>query len=85
MTRERWAWQWARSNALKWTPRMERCAVQSLARIKTGGLSVGADQAAGSISALSSLRKALARETRDRKLLAATAGNWTKVKKLLRG
>jgi len=52
---------------------------------QNGGLSVGADQAAGSISALSSLRKALARETRDRKLLAATAGNWTKVKKLLRG
>jgi len=37
MTRERWAWQWARSNARKWTPRRERCAVQSLARIKTGG------------------------------------------------
>jgi hypothetical protein len=25
-TRERWAWQWARENALNWTPAMERYA-----------------------------------------------------------
>lgn len=30
MTRERWAWQWARENALVWTARMERDARYSL-------------------------------------------------------
>jgi hypothetical protein len=30
MVRERWAWQWARANAVSWTPAMERCAVVSL-------------------------------------------------------
>jgi hypothetical protein len=30
--REREAWQWARSNAIDWTPAMERCASESLAR-----------------------------------------------------
>ena len=31
MTRERWAWQWAKSNALLWTPVMERYAAKALA------------------------------------------------------
>jgi antirestriction protein ArdC len=26
IVRERWAWRWARENALMWTPAMERCA-----------------------------------------------------------
>jgi len=30
MTRERWAWEWARRNALIWTPVMERDATRSL-------------------------------------------------------
>jgi hypothetical protein len=30
MTCERWAWHWARANALTWTPRMERSAVEAL-------------------------------------------------------
>jgi hypothetical protein len=30
MTRERWAWQWARENALIWSPTMERTAAKSL-------------------------------------------------------
>jgi hypothetical protein len=30
MVRERWAWQWARENALSWSPAMERVAVKSL-------------------------------------------------------
>jgi hypothetical protein len=30
MVRERWAWQWARSLALVWTPAMERHATKSL-------------------------------------------------------
>jgi hypothetical protein len=29
--RERWAWEWARRNALDWTPAMELCAVKALA------------------------------------------------------
>jgi hypothetical protein len=32
MVRERWAWHWARSNALVWTPAMERDCSQSLER-----------------------------------------------------
>jgi hypothetical protein len=31
MVRERWAWEWARQNALCWTPAMERSATASLA------------------------------------------------------
>lgn len=31
MVRERWAWQWARANALVWTPAMERQAQEGLA------------------------------------------------------
>ncbi len=31
MVRERWAWNWARANALIWTPAMEQCARHSLA------------------------------------------------------
>jgi hypothetical protein len=31
MVRERWAWQWAKANALIWTPRMERDRRKSLA------------------------------------------------------
>ncbi len=30
MVRERWAWQWARKNALTWTPIMERDRCESL-------------------------------------------------------
>ena len=30
MVRERWAWKWARTNALVWTPAMERHAIDSL-------------------------------------------------------
>ena len=30
IVRERWAWEWARRNAMVWTPRMERYAVRSL-------------------------------------------------------
>jgi hypothetical protein len=30
MVRERWAWQWAKRNALIWTPRMARCAADAL-------------------------------------------------------
>jgi hypothetical protein len=32
MVRERWAWNWARANALVWTPAMERQARNGLAR-----------------------------------------------------
>ena len=31
LTRERWAWQWARENALIWTDAMERVAIKALA------------------------------------------------------
>lgn len=31
MTRERWAWKWARKHAIVWTPAMERYAAKSLA------------------------------------------------------
>jgi hypothetical protein len=31
MARERWAWRWARRNALNWAPSMERRAVKALA------------------------------------------------------
>jgi hypothetical protein len=31
MVRERWAWDWAKRNALVWTPRMVRCAAASYA------------------------------------------------------
>ena len=34
---EQAAWEWARSNAMVWTPAMECCAVQSLARIAGEG------------------------------------------------
>jgi hypothetical protein len=30
IVRERWAWEWARRNAMVWTPRMERYAVRSV-------------------------------------------------------
>jgi hypothetical protein len=30
MVRERWAWQWARRNALQWTPAMEQHAARCL-------------------------------------------------------
>lgn len=30
LVRERWAWEWARTNARCWTPAMERCAISSL-------------------------------------------------------
>jgi hypothetical protein len=30
IVRERWAWDWAKCNALVWTPRMARCAAESL-------------------------------------------------------
>jgi hypothetical protein len=30
LTRERWAWQWARQNALVWTARMEQTATQAM-------------------------------------------------------
>jgi hypothetical protein len=30
MVRERWAWHWARKNALFWTPAMERSATSAL-------------------------------------------------------
>jgi hypothetical protein len=33
LTRERWAWHWARANALTWTPAMERYASAALAQI----------------------------------------------------
>ena len=43
LTRERWAWQWARDNALSWTPAMEADARASEAwyvkRIQNGELS----------------------------------------------
>jgi hypothetical protein len=31
IVRERWAWEWAKRNALVWTPRMARCAKESMA------------------------------------------------------
>jgi hypothetical protein len=31
VVRERWAWEWARHNALSWAPSMERHAVKALA------------------------------------------------------
>jgi hypothetical protein len=34
MVRERWAWEWARRNALVWTPRMERSAVEALRKAR---------------------------------------------------
>jgi hypothetical protein len=30
MVRERWAWQWAQRNALRWTPAMAKHAAASL-------------------------------------------------------
>ena len=30
MVRERWAWRWARSNSLIWTPAMERSSLEAL-------------------------------------------------------
>jgi hypothetical protein len=40
MVRERWAWRWARANALIWTPVMDRARQRSIAlyerRIKNG-------------------------------------------------
>ena len=36
MVREHWAWQWARENALVWSPRMERLALDCLARAAAG-------------------------------------------------
>jgi hypothetical protein len=30
LVRERWAWEWARRNAVSWTPAMEKCARKSL-------------------------------------------------------
>jgi hypothetical protein len=30
IVRERWAWDWAKRNAFVWTPRMARCAAESL-------------------------------------------------------
>jgi hypothetical protein len=35
MVRERAAWQWAKDNALVWTPQMERRAAEALAWIET--------------------------------------------------
>jgi hypothetical protein len=32
LVRERWAWEWARRNALCWTPAMERDAVREMER-----------------------------------------------------
>jgi CRISPR/Cas system-associated endonuclease Cas3-HD len=40
MVRERWAWQWAKRNALIWTPRMARHADDSLQRYADGGAAV---------------------------------------------
>jgi hypothetical protein len=34
VTREAWAWEWARQNALVWTPGMERCATNAVARYR---------------------------------------------------
>jgi hypothetical protein len=31
LVRERFAWRWARANAIVWTPQMEQCAGKSLA------------------------------------------------------
>ena len=30
IVRERWAWEWAKRNAMVWTPRMERYAIASM-------------------------------------------------------
>lgn len=38
MVRESWAWRWAKSHALRWTPAMERCAIAALGR-RTGARS----------------------------------------------
>jgi antirestriction protein ArdC len=52
LVRERWAWRWARANAIEWTPVMERCAVQSLAALAPSGLrapSAGRAEAPGRV------------------------------------
>src|SRR5262245_31749107 len=43
MVRERWAWQWARDNALIWTPRMEqmRAGVAGILRSEGGDTLAG--------------------------------------------
>jgi hypothetical protein len=38
MTRKIWAWNWARSNALAWTPAMERSAVRCLRKGDPGAV-----------------------------------------------
>jgi hypothetical protein len=40
IVRERWAWEWAKRNALVWTPRMERNAAASLQWYADGGAAV---------------------------------------------
>ena len=40
MVRERWAWDWAKHNAIVWTPRMERLAAVSLQWYADGGASI---------------------------------------------
>jgi hypothetical protein len=55
---ERWAWEWARRNALVWTPGVERSAAKCLARMKhvdgrrgswTGRPDASPNEAAGGI------------------------------------
>jgi hypothetical protein len=36
LVRERWSWQWARENALVWTPAMERYSQRALAAVERG-------------------------------------------------
>lgn len=42
MVRERWAWRWARENALSWTNAMERSATKALAWYEARQLRVDA-------------------------------------------
>ena len=44
MVRERWAWQWARQNALVWTPAMESDARVSVGRASKAPAKIGGDQ-----------------------------------------
>ena len=46
MTRETWAWRWARANALLWTPAMERSMQDSLAWYRPRAIEIDRKQAA---------------------------------------
>jgi Phage integrase family len=54
MVRERWAWEWARANALVWTPRMERSARAALAWYRSRAAKIDAHWRPSSFSLVDS-------------------------------